>query len=47
MKKKKYNDFYNEGEDGYVPHFWTAEEYEDAKAKLKELQSELKKYKYM
>lgn len=42
--KKKYNDFYNEGEDGYVPHFWTAEEYEDAKAKLKELQSELKKY---
>ena len=40
--KKKYNDFYNEGEDGYVPHFWTAEEYEDAKAKLKELQNELR-----
>ena len=42
--KKKYNDFNNEGEYGYVPHFWTAEEYEDAKAKLKELHSELKKY---
>lgn len=41
--KKKYNDFYNEGGDGYVPHFWTVEEYEDAKTKLTELQEELNK----
>lgn len=43
--KEKYNDFYNEGGDGYVPHFWTVEEYEDAKIKLTELQEELSKIK--
>ena len=43
--KEKYNDFYNEVGDGYVPHFWTVEEYEDAKIKLTELQEELSKIK--
>ena len=33
-KRKQYNRLYNEGGYGYVPHFWTADEYNDAKKEL-------------
>lgn len=38
-KRKQYNNFYNEGGEGYIPHFWTIDEYEYAKEKLNELLS--------
>ena len=36
-KRTAYNNAYNEGGEGYVPHFYTVEEYEYAKSKLNEL----------
>lgn len=36
-KRKDYNNLYNEGGEGYVPHFYTIEEYELTKTKLNEL----------
>lgn len=33
----KYNNLYNEGGEGFVPHFYTVEEYEFAKNQLKKL----------
>lgn len=35
--KKQYNDIHNEGGEGYVPHFYTFEEYEYAKKQLTKL----------
>lgn len=35
--KKQYNDIHNEGEEGYIPHFYTFEEYEYAKKQLSKL----------
>lgn len=35
--KKQYNDIHNEGGEGYVPHFYTFEEYEYAKKQLAKL----------
>ena len=40
-ERKKYNDHFNEGGEGFVPHFYTIEEYEWAKENLKEYQKEL------
>lgn len=37
QKRKAYNDHYNEGGDGFVPHFYTIEEYEHAKSRLEAL----------
>lgn len=37
---RKYNDLFNEGGGGYVPHFWTADEYEAAKAYVAKLEGE-------
>lgn len=36
-ERRKYINLYNEGGGGYVPHFYTIEEYEWAKSKLEEL----------
>lgn len=36
-RAKNYVKLYNEGGEGYVPHFWTVDEYEYAKRKLEEL----------
>lgn len=36
-KYRDYNRLFNEGGEGYVPHFYTIEEYEFAKAGLSEL----------
>lgn len=36
-KRRDYNNLYNEGGEGYIPHFYTIEEYEFAKTKLNEL----------
>lgn len=36
-KAKEWNDIQNEGREGYVPHFYTIDEYENAKSKLEEL----------
>lgn len=35
--KKQYNDIHNEGGEGYIPHFYTFEEYEYAKKQLAKL----------
>lgn len=35
--RKQYNDIYNEGGEGYIPHFYTFEEYEYAKKQLTKL----------
>lgn len=35
--KKQYNDIHNEGGEGYIPHFYTFEEYEYAKKLLSKL----------
>lgn len=35
-----YNNLYNEGKEGYVPHFYTIEEYENAKRNLAELEAQ-------
>lgn len=35
--KKQYNDIHNEGGEGYIPHFYTFEEYEYAKKQLTKL----------
>ena len=35
--KKQYNDIHNEGGEGYIPHFYTFEEYEYAKKQLSKL----------
>lgn len=35
--KKQYNDLHNEGGEGYIPHFYTFEEYEYAKKQLAKL----------
>lgn len=40
-ERKRYNDLFNEGGEGFVPHFYTVEEYEWAKENLKEYQKEL------
>lgn len=40
-KAKAYNDLYNEGGEGFVPHFWTVDEYESAKTKLAQLTKKL------
>lgn len=37
QKRKQYNNLYNEGGTGYVPHFWTIDEYEEAKSELRKL----------
>lgn len=37
--RKQYNDIHNEGGEGYVPHFWTVDEYERAKRRLAELEA--------
>lgn len=34
QKQKEYIDLYNEGGDGYVPHYYTIDEYEAAKRRL-------------
>lgn len=39
-KYRNYNRLFNEGGEGYVPHFYTVEEYEFAKARLSELLKE-------
>ena len=39
---KRYNDLYNEGGYGFVPHFWTVGEYERMKTELKELEADAK-----
>ena len=36
-KTKEWNDIHNEGGEGFVPHFYTIDEYEYAKKRLKEL----------
>lgn len=36
-KTKEWNDIHNEGGEGFVPHFYTIDEYEYAKKKLEEL----------
>ena len=41
--KKQYNDIYNEGGEGYIPHFYTFEEYEYAKKQLAKLIKEQNK----
>lgn len=38
QKRRAYNRLYNEGGEGYVPHFYTIDEYEWNKARLNELQ---------
>lgn len=38
-KARAYNNLYNESSYGYVPHYYTTEEYECAKMRLSELQS--------
>lgn len=35
--RKQYNDIHNEGGEGYIPHFYTYEEYEYAKKQLSKL----------
>lgn len=35
--KKQYNNIHNEGREGYIPHFYTYEEYEYAKKQLSKL----------
>lgn len=35
-KKKEWNDIHDEGGEGYIPHFYTIEEYEQAKKRLEE-----------
>lgn len=35
--RKQYNDIHNEGGEGYIPHFYTFEEYEYAKKQLTKL----------
>ena len=40
-ERKRYNNLFNEGGEGFVPHFYTVEEYEWAKENLKEYQKEL------
>lgn len=37
-KRKQYNDIHNDGGEGYVPHFYTIDEYNRAIAALKKLQ---------
>lgn len=37
--RESYNNLYNEGGEGYVPHFYTIAEYEYAKSKIKELKA--------
>lgn len=37
QKRRAYNRLYNEGGEGYVPHFYTIDEYEWNKTKLNEL----------
>lgn len=37
MLKKQYNNIHNEGGEGYIPHFYTYEEYEYAKKLLSKL----------
>lgn len=41
--KKQYNDIHNEGGEGYIPHFYTFEEYEYAKKQLAKLIKEQNK----
>lgn len=36
-KAKEWNDIHNEGGEGFIPHFYTIDEYEYAKKKLEEL----------
>ena len=36
-KAKEWNDIHNEGGEGFVPHFYTIDEYEHAKKRLEEL----------
>lgn len=42
-KRKKYNDLYNEGGYGFIPHFYTVEEYEFAKEQLCKLKEDNKR----
>ena len=35
-KAKEWNDIHNEGGEGFIPHFYTIDEYEYAKKKLEE-----------
>ena len=39
-KRREYNNLYNEGGCGFIPHFWTVDEYEDAKKELHKLLSD-------
>lgn len=41
--KKQYNDIHNEGGEGYIPHFYTFEEYDYAKKQLAKLIKEQNK----
>ena len=43
LKRKEYNDLQNEGGEGFVPHFWTVDEYDSAKAQLQELLTEVQR----
>ena len=42
LERKKYNDVFNEGGEGYVPHFYTVDEYEFAKKRTEDIQRKLK-----
>lgn len=39
-RARKYNDLFNEGGEGYVPKFWTIDEYETAKAYVAKLEGD-------
>lgn len=39
-ERKQYNDFYNEGGEGFVPHFYTIDDYQWAKRELAEIRGE-------
>ena len=41
--RKRYNDLHNEGGEGYIPVFYTVDDYENAKKVLEELRSLLEK----
>ena len=41
-KRKAYNNLHNEGGEGYIPHFYTIDEYERFKSQLKDLKEKQK-----
>ena len=40
-KAREWNEIYNEDGEGYIPHFYTVNEYKNAKAKIEELRGRL------